>query len=101
MPTYTYRCTSCEYQFDQFQKFSDDALTECPRCHGSLRKVFQPVGVVFKGSGWYINDSRKPESSSTSASSSEKSGEKPADIAAPAAKSESSDTKAAAPAAAD
>jgi putative FmdB family regulatory protein len=98
MPTYTYRCTSCEYQFDQFQKFSEDPLTECPQCQSLLRKVFQPVGVVFKGSGWYINDSRKPESSS---SSSEKSGDKPAEKPAPAAKSESSDSKAAAPAAAD
>jgi putative FmdB family regulatory protein len=58
MPTYTYRCQSCGHQFDIFQKFADDPLKECPECHGSLRKVLHPVGVVFKGSGWYINDSR-------------------------------------------
>jgi predicted nucleic acid-binding Zn ribbon protein len=44
-----------------FQKFTDDPLTKCPECDASLRKVFQPVGIVFKGSGWYVNDSRKPE----------------------------------------
>jgi putative FmdB family regulatory protein len=100
MPTYTYRCTACGYQFDQFQKFSDDPLTECPQCQGLIRKVLQPVGVVFKGSGWYINDSRKPESTS-SASSSDKS-EKSGSDAAPTAATESSDsTKAKVPAAAD
>ena len=62
MPTYSYRCTACSHQFDIVQKFSDDPLTECPECGSPVRKVFQPVGIVFKGSGWYINDSRKPES---------------------------------------
>lgn len=58
MPTYTYRCQSCGHQFDIFQKFADDPLKECPECHGALKKVLHPVGVVFKGSGWYITDSR-------------------------------------------
>jgi len=62
VPTYTYRCTVCSHHFDIVQKFSDDPLTECPECGSPVRKVFQPVGIVFKGSGWYINDSRKPES---------------------------------------
>jgi putative FmdB family regulatory protein len=103
MPTYTYRCTACGYQFDKFQKFSDDPLTECPQCQGLIRKVLQPVGVVFKGSGWYINDSRKPESTSStaSASSTDKS-EKSGTDSAPAAATESSDSsKAKVPAAAD
>ena len=58
MPTYQYACTECGHAFDQFQSFSDDALTECPECHGKLRKVFNAVGVVFKGSGFYRTDSR-------------------------------------------
>jgi putative FmdB family regulatory protein len=60
MPTYSYRCTTCGHQFDQFQRFSDDPITECPECHGLTKRVLHPVGVVFKGSGWYITDSRKP-----------------------------------------
>jgi putative FmdB family regulatory protein len=63
MPTYTYRCATCGHQFDIFQKFADDPLKECPECHGALKKVLHPVGVVFKGSGWYINDSRPAQPS--------------------------------------
>ena len=58
MPTYQYACTECGHFFEQFQSFTDDALTECPVCSGKLRKVFNAVGVVFKGSGFYRNDSR-------------------------------------------
>lgn len=79
MPTYAYRCTACSHEFDIFQKFSDQALTECPECGSPLRKVFQPVGIVFKGSGWYINDSRAPEKESAKATASPtKDGETPA-----------------------
>ena len=68
MPTYQYACTECDHAFEQLQSFTDDALTECPRCQGRLRKVFNAVGVVFKGSGFYRTDSRsepKPESAPT------------------------------------
>ena len=66
MPTYHYRCSACENRFDAFQKFSENPLTVCPECGGGVKRVIQPVGVVFKGSGWYINDSRKaPAESST------------------------------------
>jgi putative FmdB family regulatory protein len=58
VPTYAYRCTVCEHAFDVQQSFTDDALTVCPRCEGRLRKVFSPVGVVFKGSGFYRTDAR-------------------------------------------
>ena len=58
MPTYQYACTECGHAFDQVQSFSDDALTVCPECEGKLRKVFNAVGVVFKGSGFYRTDSR-------------------------------------------
>lgn len=70
MPTYAYACTECGHAFDIHQSFSDAALTECPSCGGRLRKVFSSVGVVFKGSGFYRNDSRSTTTSSTSASAS-------------------------------
>lgn len=60
MPTYSYRCDACGHLFDAVQRFSEDALTECPECGSPIRRVIQPVGVVFKGSGWYITDSRAP-----------------------------------------
>ncbi|RIQ19452.1 FmdB family zinc ribbon protein [Jiangella rhizosphaerae] len=69
MPTYQYVCTDCGEPLEAVQKFSDDPLTECPACGGRLRKVFSAVGVVFKGSGFYRNDSRSTTSSSTPASS--------------------------------
>lgn len=65
MPTYQYQCTECGEALEAVQKFSDDALTECPNCGGRLRKVFSAVGVVFKGSGFYRTDSRGSSSSST------------------------------------
>ena len=69
MPTYQYACTECGHAFEQFQSFSDDALTECPECSGRLRKLFNAVGVVFKGSGFYRTDSRAAAGSSSEASS--------------------------------
>ena len=68
MPTYQYACRECGHAFEQFQSFSDDALTECPECAGRLRKLFNAVGVVFKGSGFYRTDSRKKESTTESGS---------------------------------
>ncbi|HEY5783158.1 MAG TPA: FmdB family zinc ribbon protein, partial [Microlunatus sp.] len=58
MPTYQYRCTECSNELEAVQKFTDSALTDCPECTGQLRKVFNAVGVVFKGSGFYRTDSR-------------------------------------------
>lgn len=58
MPTYQYACAACEERLEAVQKFTDDPLTECPACGGKLRKLFSPVGIVFKGSGFYRNDSR-------------------------------------------
>ena len=69
MPTYQYACTECGHAFEQVQSFSDDALTVCPQCEGRLRKVFNAVGVVFKGSGFYRNDSRTDAKTGASASS--------------------------------
>jgi len=70
LPTYQYACTECGHAFEQVQSFSDDALSVCPECQGKLRKLFNAVGVVFKGSGFYRNDSRGKQSSAESASSS-------------------------------
>ena len=74
MPTYQYACTECGHAFEQFQSFSDDALTECPECSGRLRKLFNAVGVVFKGSGFYRTDSRASAGSKSEGSSSSSSG---------------------------
>jgi len=81
VPTYQYACTECSHSFEQFQSFSEDALTECPECHGRLRKLFNAVGVVFKGSGFYRTDSRASNGSKgTSEGSSEtKADTKPAE----------------------
>jgi putative FmdB family regulatory protein len=67
VPTYQYACTECGHAFDQVQAFSDDALTVCPACSGRLRKVFNAVGVVFKGSGFYRTDSRSAADRSAAA----------------------------------
>ncbi len=58
MPTYQYACTACDERLEAVQKFTDDPLTICEVCGGSLRKVYSPVGIVFKGSGFYRTDSR-------------------------------------------
>jgi putative FmdB family regulatory protein len=71
VPTYQYACTECGHGFEQFQSFSDDALTECPTCGGRLRKVFNSVGIVFKGSGFYRNDSRDAAKSDAAKSKSD------------------------------
>ncbi|MGP0221935.1 MULTISPECIES: FmdB family zinc ribbon protein [unclassified Paenarthrobacter] len=67
MPTYAYACKDCDHAFDIVQSFSDSSLTECPECQGSLRKKFNSVGVVFKGSGFYRTDSRDSKGSTVSA----------------------------------
>ncbi|MEU3755015.1 FmdB family zinc ribbon protein [Streptomyces olivoreticuli] len=70
MPTYQYQCTECGEGLEAVQKFTDDALTVCPSCDGRLKKVFSAVGIVFKGSGFYRNDSRGSSSSSSPAKAS-------------------------------
>lgn len=74
MPTYTYACTDCDEQLEVVQSFTSDPLTECPRCGGRLRKVFHPVGVVFKGSGFYRTDSRTTSTGGTAKPSKESAG---------------------------
>ena len=91
MPVYTYRCTNCGFVFDQQQKFSDAHLTRCPECSKkTLQKVFQPVGIVFKGSGFYATDHRSPSGQSRS-SGSNKSGESNGEKAASTTSEKSSE----------
>lgn len=85
MPTYAYACTSCGHQFDAVQSFSDDALTECPECGGTLRKQYGSIGVTFNGSGFYRTDSRAKSGGSGEGSASSKTESKTS--AAPAAAS--------------
>src|SRR5512139_4096220 len=98
MPIYTYRCRSCGVQFDQQQKFSDAPLTRCPECSKkTLQKVFQPVGIVFKGSGFYSTDHRSPSGQRRSPSkdkpgSSESSDEKPSSSESGSSEAKSSST---------
>ena len=89
MPTYVYACDSCNAQFEQFQSFKDEPVRTCPACANTVRRVFQPVGIVFKGSGWYITDSRKSSEASVPANDTPAKSETKSDV-----KSETkSDTK--------
>ncbi|WP_432147013.1 FmdB family zinc ribbon protein [Streptomyces sp. bgisy084] len=99
MPTYQYQCTECGEGLEAVQKFTDDALTECPACNGRLKKVFSAVGIVFKGSGFYRNDSRGSSSSSSPAKSTSTSGTTSSSDSS-SSSSGSSDSKSSAPAAA-
>lgn len=69
MPIYEYACTACGERTEAKQSFADPPLTECPHCGGSLRKLYSPVGIVFKGSGFYSTDAKKKSSPSTTTAS--------------------------------
>ena len=72
MPVYAYQCNNCGVQFERIQKFSDDPVRRCPECEEeAVRRIIQPAGIIFKGSGWYVKDS-KSSSSAASRKSSEK-----------------------------
>jgi putative FmdB family regulatory protein len=99
MPTYEYRCTNCDEDLEVVQSFSDEPLTECPTCGGRLRKVFSPVGIVFKGTGFYKTDSRGGKSGSvkpkekekeTSSSSSSDSSSSKSDSSSPSSSADGS-----------
>ncbi len=63
MPVYAYGCNSCGFQFERRQRFSDSPVSDCPECdNGSVQRVIQPVGIIFKGSGWYVKDSKAANS---------------------------------------
>ena len=72
MPIYQYRCNNCGADIEKMQSFSADPLVDCPECHQpALRRVLQAAGIIFKGSGWYVTDSKKSSSSTVSSSSSD------------------------------
>lgn len=87
MPLYTYKCDECGVCFEAHQRFSDAPITECPECGGHTHRVPQPVGIVFKGSGWYSKDSGRHSNLATPAKREGESGEK-------SEKSDKADTKA-------
>lgn len=94
MPTYSYACTECSNRFDIVQSFTDDSLTVCSECSGKLRKLFNSVGIVFKGSGFYRTDSRGGSTTASEAASTK------SDSSATKSDSSSTSAPAAAPAAA-
>jgi putative FmdB family regulatory protein len=63
MPIYLYQCEACGARFERLQKMSDEPLTECPECGGHLHRIIQPVGIIFRGSGFYVTDNRQASSS--------------------------------------
>ncbi len=88
MPVYTYQCESCGVRFERLQSFDDAPLTRCPECNKkSLRKVYTPVGIVFKGSGFYATDHRSPSGAVDRSSKSGEAGKK-AETTKPAAEKE-------------
>jgi len=91
MPIYEYECGSCGRRFEQLQRITEDALATDPECGGPVRRVIQPVGIIFKGSGFYVTDSRKSSSASSSADSSKSDGK--SDSGKSEGKSESSEGK--------
>lgn len=91
MPTYQYTCSDCGEPLEVVQRMTDDALTVCPACGGSLRKVFSPVGVVFKGSGFYRTDNREKSRTNGSSKSKDTSGE-PAKSSSESSSGDSSST---------
>ncbi len=89
MPVYTYRCESCGIQFDRHQSFHDEPLKRCPECNkNSLRKVYTPAGIVFKGSGWYATDHRSPSGANRASKSESKDASSASADASPSGKSE-------------
>lgn len=79
MPTYEYACRSCSEHLEVVQSFKDDPLTTCPACGGQLRKVFGAIGIAFKGSGFYKNDSRAAASKESKSRSGAEKADKKAD----------------------
>jgi putative FmdB family regulatory protein len=90
MPVYLYECESCGERFEAKQSFADTPLTVCPTCEGSIHRVIQPVGVVFKGSGFYVTDSRGKQNLATSGAKKEdqKTADNSTDTASTATKTE-------------
>ena len=84
MPLYDYQCDHCGHRFEVRQGIKEDPLTVCPQCEGSIRRVIHPVGIVFKGSGFYVTDNRRPSSTSNAEAGAEKKEKKESPTAASA-----------------
>jgi putative FmdB family regulatory protein len=99
LPTYGYQCNQCKHEFSVFQSMKDDPVGICPECSGSVKRLLYPVGIVFKGSGWYVNDSRKPEpaESGAPATADAKNGDGKSGDATPETKSDTKTESAPAP----
>jgi putative FmdB family regulatory protein len=93
MPIYEYECSACKNRFERSQRFSDPPVSECPECGGAVRRVLFPAGIVFKGSGWYITDSRKSGSGEPSATAPSSDGAKTGATGEGAAKSDGAAAK--------
>lgn len=93
MPYYQYRCKDCENEFETRQRMSDDPLTVCPVCNGRIRRVVSPVGVVFKGSGFYVTDARNGKSASIPPENGKTAESKPSEGEAKTASSEPAKTE--------
>src|SRR5437870_111690 len=101
MPTYVYRCRDCDTRLEAFQKITEDPLTACESCGGSINRVLQPVGVVFKGSGFYVTDYKRKENGSNGTSADSADSKSEAKETKPATeKTDKAEKKEAAPAAA-
>jgi putative FmdB family regulatory protein len=93
MPLYEYECDACGVRFERIQHVTDDPAHECPECGGQVRRLIQPVGIIFKGSGFYVTDNRsKSSSSSSSGSSSSSNANSPTSSSKPAETSEAGGT---------
>jgi len=89
MPIYLYQCDECGLRFERLQRMSEEPLTECPECEGTIHRVIQPVGIIFKGSGFYVTDNRQGSSSTLTTPKEDKT---KADTAKPASEGESKAT---------
>lgn len=98
MPTYEYQCKTCGQHFERVQRFTDDPITECPTCGGAVKRVIHPAGVIFKGAGWYITDSRKGGGDSASLSNTNTATKTDGEAAKSETKSESKPAEKAVPA---
>ena len=100
MPTYEYRCPDCAHEYEKREGFDAPAAQKCPQCGGKAQRVIHAPPIVFKGSGFYVTDSRKPDGDASAEPAPSANGSKPAEDAAPAKKSDSDPGKDAEPAAA-
>jgi len=77
MPVYEYECENCGTRYERLQSIKDESIQQCPECSGAVHKIFHPAGIIFKGSGWYINDSRKSTSSTVTSGDSKSTSPEP------------------------